>query len=211
MNGMTGHEAGEGRRPGGFVCPKAKRETAMAITLSTINIATQKTTVEAEFKALIAGINSQLPDETSFVINGTTWARADLVAQLQSRIDAAEATKNARTSLHTAVSAEQATQLKIAPLRAGFKTYLQGRFGKSSAELQLFGFTPNKTPQKTAQTKADAVAKAKATRKARGTAGKKQKSQIHGTAPATAPAASPSTTPTSPAVTTPATTTASHS
>jgi len=182
----------------------------MATTLSTINISTQKTTVEAEFKTLIAGINSQLPNETSFVINGTTWARADLIAQLQSRIDAAEATKSARTALHTVVSAEQASQLKIAPLRAGIKTYLQGRLGKSSAEMQLFGFAPYKTAQKTAQTKADAVVKAKATRKARGTGGKKQKSQIHGTVPATTPAAPSSATTTPSAVTTPATA-SSHS
>jgi hypothetical protein len=164
-----------------FVHPNTQKEIAMTTTLSTINIATQKTTIEAEYKTLINGLNTTLPSVDSFVINGTTWSRADLLTRLQSRIDAAEATKAARTTLHNAVNSEQELNAQIAPLRAGIKTYLQSRFGKTSGQLQLFGFAQTKATQKSAQSKANAVVKSKATRKARGTLGKKQKSTIKGT------------------------------
>jgi hypothetical protein len=152
----------------------------MTTTFTTINIATQKTTLEAEYKRLINGINTELAGVDSFVINGVAWTRPDLLTRLQSRIDASEKTKAARTNLHNIVNSEQELQLEIAPLRAGLKTYLQSRFGKTSGKLQLFGFAQNKSTQKTAQAKADAVVKSKATRKARGTMGKKQKTAIKG-------------------------------
>ncbi len=182
-------------------------------TLSTINIATQKTTIEAEYKTLINGINTELAGVDSFVINGITYSRADLLAQLQSRITASEATKTARTALHNAVNSEQDLQQQMLLVRAGMRAYLVSRFGKGSGKLQLFGFAQTKTTQKTAQSKAAAVAKAKATRTARGTLGKKQKSGIKGVVPVQATPASsgptapsppdPATKPVAPAAVTP--------
>jgi hypothetical protein len=160
-------------------------------TLSTINIATQKTTIEAEYKTLINGINTELIGVDPFVINGTTYTRADLLARLQSRITASEATKTARTALHNAVNSEQDLQAQMVLLRAGMKAYLISRFGKGSGKLQLFGFAQTKTTQKTAQSKAAAVVKSKATRTARGTLGKKQKSGIKGVVPVPATPSSP--------------------
>jgi hypothetical protein len=69
-------------------------------------------------------------------------------------------------------------------LRAGIKQFLQSRYGKDSADLQMFGFTPAKVPQRSVAGKVKGVAQNKATRVARGTRGKKQKSVIKGASPA---------------------------
>jgi hypothetical protein len=155
-------------------------------TISQVNIASQKVTVEAQYKALVTGLNEELPDVQSFVINGTPYAKVALVAKLQARIDAAEKTKSDRTKLHASVGAERALEQEVAALRAGTKTFLQSRFGKNSPEMQKFGFTQAKVPQRPVATKATGVAKNKATRQARHTLGKKQKSAIKGTPPVAA-------------------------
>jgi hypothetical protein len=92
-------------------------------TVSQVNIATQKVTVEAEYLALITGFGTDLAGVDPVVLLGTSYARAALIAKFQSRIDAAQATKSARASLRTAVSSEQAleaevVQAPLAPLRA---------------------------------------------------------------------------------------------
>jgi hypothetical protein len=69
---------------------------------------------------------------------------------------------------------------------------LQGRFGKGAAELQQFGFTPQKKAQRAAKTKAAAVLQNQSTRAARGTKGKKQKATIKGARPVTVTVVAPS-------------------
>jgi hypothetical protein len=162
------------------------------VTVSTVNISTQKATVEAEYKALITGINTELVDETHFTVNGIAMSKPELVGRFQSRLDAAEKTKTLRTTLHTTVGAEHALNLEVAPLRMGFKQYLQSRYGKNSPELQKFGFTPAKKPQRPVAAKATGIAKNQATRKARNTIGKKAKLQIRGTVPSSSACAGPS-------------------
>jgi hypothetical protein len=159
-------------------------------TVSTINIATQKAAVEAEYKAVIAGINSELASETSFVVNGTTFTKAELLARFQARLDAAERTKNDRTALHASVAAERQIATDAGTLRMGFKTWLQGRYGKNSSELQKFGFAQAKKPQRPVSNKSLGIAKNRATRTARSTVGKKQKLKIKGVVPV-APTAAP--------------------
>ena len=169
-------------------------------TLSQVNIAEQKAKIIATYQAVITGINTDLGDTTTFLIAGATYAKADLVARFQARIDAARKTLADRTTLHASVAAERSVEASAGALRAGFKTYLQGRYGKDSPELQKFGFTPQKPVQRAAATTAKAVTQNTATRKARGTTGKKAKVLIKGAPEPTAPVA-----PTAPAVT-PATT-----
>jgi hypothetical protein len=159
-------------------------------TISQVNIATQKATEEAEYQALLNGINSELGDVPTFVIAKRAYTKAELVARFQARIDAARKTKTDRTTLHASVAAERTMRADAAKLRAGFKQYLQSRYGKDSAELQKFGFTQAKTPQRSVVGKAKGLVQNKATRVARGTKGKKQKSTIKGTPPATATTAS---------------------
>jgi hypothetical protein len=150
------------------------------VTVGQINVSTQKASLEAEYKALVTAINNELTDVTSFTLQGAVFTKAALVARFQSRIDAAEKTKTARTALHTLVATEQELQKEIAPLRMAFKQFLNSRYGKNSPELQKYGFLQAKKPQRTVVGKATAIAKNAATRVARGTKGKKQKSKIKG-------------------------------
>jgi hypothetical protein len=183
-------------------------------TPNTVNITTQKAGVAAEYQALINGINSLLPGVDPFVLGSTTISRADLLAKLQSRLNADTATKAAQTAYHNAVENEHALDTAIAPLRAQLKLFLQSRFGKTSTQLQSFGFAPSRVPDKTVASKSTAVAKTLATRKARNTLGKQQKSSIHGavevatpTPPAaTTPSPAPTSTPTAPIAKAPGTT-----
>jgi hypothetical protein len=146
-----------------------------ATTVGSVNVSAQGATVIAAFQALIDGIDSELTDLKSLVINKQTVTKAQLLSSFQGRLTAAQSTKSARLAYHAAVAAEAQVAKQVAPERAGVKLYLVQRYGKSSPELQTFGFTPAKVPQKTAASKANAAVKAKATRKALGTKGKKQK------------------------------------
>jgi hypothetical protein len=164
----------------------------MSASITTLNVSKQKVTVTTGYEALITGINTLLPGVDPFVIASATMSRADLLAKLQGRLDAANATKAALLAHRQAVEAERASDAVVRPLRAQLKVYLQGRFGKTNTQLQSFGFTPNKVPLKTVLAKATGVAKAAATRVARHTLGKKQKAAIHGAVPESpAPADAP--------------------
>jgi hypothetical protein len=168
----------------------------MSTTTAVVNITTQKAGLAAEYQALITGINTMLTGVDPFVLGNVTISRADLLAKLQSVITAASATKAAQTAYHNAVQSERTLNAAVAPVRAQLKLYLQSRFGKTSTQLQSFGFAPAKVPDKTVAAKSTAVTKALATRKARNTLGKKQKSAIHGTVAApTPPAATAGTNP----------------
>src|SRR5260370_37264833 len=92
------------------------------VTVSTVNISTQKATVEAEYKALITGINSELIDETHFMLNGTLMAKPELVAHVQSRLGASERTTTQRTAVHATVDADHSLNVAVAPRRMRFNT-----------------------------------------------------------------------------------------
>jgi hypothetical protein len=165
----------------------------MPSPITTISISHQKVDIEADYKTLIVGFNAELATVDTLVIGGKSILRADLVARFQARIDAAEGVKSARGLLQSAIAYERTVDAEVRPLRAATKVYLQGRYGKSSPEMQKFGFTQTRKGKASTQTKAAAQTKAKATRAARGTKGKQQKKAIKAVAPATtaAPTATP--------------------
>ena len=156
----------------------------MTSPTTTINVTTQKADNVLELQALLNGITTLLPKVDSFLLSRQTVSRADLLAQVQKRLDAALATKNARIALHNAVEAERNAQTVFKPLRSALRAYLVSVFSANAPELQQFGFVQSRRPKKTVAPKAAAVTKAKATRQARGTKGKKQKATIHGTSAA---------------------------
>jgi hypothetical protein len=166
-------------------------------TVGKINIATQRAKVEAQFTALVNGINTYVTD-TTMVLGDQTIAKTAVVGRLQARINAAEATKAARIALHNAVAAEALTVTDTAPLVVDLKAYFQGRFGKTSPKLQTVGFTQAKVPQKSAASKAAGQAKAKATKAALGPTGKKQRKAAAKALTANAAAPAPATTPATP-------------
>ncbi len=158
------------------------------------NITTTKVDVEALYRALIAGINANLPNVALFNLNDQQFARADLLGQFQARIDAAEAVKAAKTQWHTLVAAERALNRSVSRLRAAMRRYLEALYGADNQKLQDFGFTPAAAPKTKVAVKAEAQVKAKATRSARHTMGKRQKKDIKGTEPAPQPAPAPANT-----------------
>jgi hypothetical protein len=164
-------------------------------TVGKINVAAQRAKVEAQFTALVNGINTLLTSVTTFDLATGAISKTDLVAKFSSRISAAEKTKAARLALHAAVAEEAQIALQVTPYRRDFKAYVVSKYGKNSPTLQVFGFTQAKTPQKSALAKAQGVAKAKATRAATGTKGKKQRKAAAEAIANATPAASPAPTP----------------
>jgi hypothetical protein len=179
----------------------------MPTPITPVTISHQKIDIEADYKALISGINTELAQIDPLLVAGATLPRASLVARFQARIDAAESVKAARSALQTAVAQERDVDAETRPLRAALKVFLQGRYGKNSPELQKFGFAQGRKAKPTAQTKAAGQAKAKATRAALGTKGTQQKKAIMKAATA-APVDSPAPAhaPATPAGAAPATT-----
>src|SRR5258708_20296703 len=111
-------------------------------TLSKVNIASQKAAIEAEYKALLKGIQTELNDVTSFLINQIVCTKQSLMERFQARIDAAEKTKADRTALHTSVAAERTLQLEVVPLRKGLKRFLESRYANTTPALPNFRLTP---------------------------------------------------------------------
>jgi hypothetical protein len=161
----------------------------------TLNISTQKVDTQAEYQALIDGIQTLLPGMDPFALAKRTITRAALLAEFERRIEAAKRTKADRISLAASVASEREIDAAVRPLRSAFKPFAQGHYGKSAAELQQLGFVQNRRPRKSAQKKAAGVVKAQATRKARGTKGRQQEALATSPAalaPAAQSAASPS-------------------
>jgi hypothetical protein len=174
----------------------------MSSTTTTVNVTAQKATLAALLAALVKGVSTELAGVDSIVLDGTTYARTDLLARIQAALDAFASVKTARTALAQAVASQDAAVAQAKPLRAGVKRFLQLKYGPTSPKLQEFGFTPTRVPVTSVKTKAEAKVKSAATRAARGTKGKKQKAQITGAStpqtvadgtkvPTTSPAAAP--------------------
>ncbi len=139
-----------------------------------------KMNVEVRYQTLIAGLLANFDPASSFPLPTGTFTRDELVAILQKRIAAGEASKSAKTAWHSTVEAERQAEADLSPLRKPLQQSLAGRFGASGAQMAEFGFAPAKPRKVSAKTKAAAAVKAKATRQARGTMGKKQKKDVKG-------------------------------
>jgi hypothetical protein len=162
----------------------------MTTPVTTLSVSHQKVDIEADYKTLIVGLNTELGNVDTLIIAGQTIARTDLVTRFQARVDAADAVKAGRVGLQNLVAHERAVDAETRPLRAATKVFLQGRYGKNSPKLQAFGFTQSRKAKASAATKATAQVKAKATRATLGTKGKQQKKaskKAAAAAPATAP------------------------
>ncbi len=151
------------------------------------NVTRAKLHLETRDQTLVAGIVANLGDIDTFVLPGGPMTRDELVAALQSRIAAAEATKASKNGWHSTVQAERQAEADVQPLRKGMKQYLASRYGADSAKMAEFGFIPAKARKTSVRTKAGAIAKAAATRVARHTMGKVQKESISGQATPAAP------------------------
>jgi hypothetical protein len=106
---------------------------------------------------------------------GKTVSRADLLAKLQARIDAAVKTKNDRKLVAADVAAEKAAAAIANPLRKGVKAFAISQFGDTSPTLQQLGFVQHRTPKRKPANVAAGAARGKASRTSRGTKGKQQR------------------------------------
>lgn len=139
-----------------------------------------KVDLQTAYLSLIAGLLVYFQPGDPFALAAGIMTRDQLIALFQQFVAAAEATKSSNAVWRSDVQADRAMELMVAPVRAGLKSILQGKFGKSGTQLLKFGITPLKAPVKTTAVKTAAVAKSKATREARGTKGSVQKKEIVG-------------------------------
>jgi hypothetical protein len=147
-------------------------------TPETTNLTTQKIDAQAEYQQLVDAINTLLPGVDPFEVGGASVKRAELLSIFQQFIDASKATKALRLELVAQLAKERAAFAEAKPMRADFKVFLQGKYGRTSPLLQKYGFVQNRRPRKTATNKAAGVAAAKQTREALGTKGRQQKAGL---------------------------------
>jgi hypothetical protein len=154
---------------------------------------------------LIDGFTDAASSITSLVIGSATVTTKDIVATLQSRIDARTTVEPARAPWQSAVQADRALEAKTKPFVAAVRASLLASFAGNIDTLAKFGLAPRQKPVTTPEVKVAAAAKAKATRAARHTMGPKQKASVKGTVSPTAPATdvptAPAPSPTQPVAT----------
>jgi hypothetical protein len=151
-------------------------------TTSKIEIATNLTTCAS-------GITANYPATQSWVFNGKTYQRADVLTMLQGCIQAAQTVKTTNEAWRASVESENGLLAALHPVLAALKKALEAQWGATSSKMAEFGFTPARPPVKTAASKAASAAKASATRKAKkaalATVGKTAAAQPSTPAPAT--------------------------
>jgi hypothetical protein len=129
-----------------------------------------------EITAVVAGISSQLLDDTTLVVNGQTVTQSSLLTSFGNVLSLYGAVAAADQQLKSQRLALEAALPAAHQLYTGLKAALVGVFGKGNPALVAFGFGP-KPRALTVEQKVAATTKAKATRKQRGTQGKVQKAQ----------------------------------
>jgi hypothetical protein len=136
---------------------------------------------------LIAGLKKHEQSLAPFVIAGKSYTAAQVIAAVQSRIDASQAVTPAKAAWQAAVKADRDARTGGQALLAGVRQTLLTVYAGSVDTLADFGLVGRKPRAISPETQVAAAQKAKATRAARHTMGKKQKAAIHGTVPATVP------------------------
>ncbi len=139
-----------------------------------------KLQLQTAYSALASGLLATYAPSTVFSLVGGDITCDELVVQIKQYLQAAASTAQSYQQWRTDVQTERALEAALKPRREGMKGIVEAKLGKSSPQLPMFGFAPQKVAQRSATTIAKATVKAKATRAARGTVGKKQKLAITG-------------------------------
>ncbi len=136
---------------------------------------------------LIDGLKKHEATLMSLVLAGTTYKTADVITEVQDRINSAQSVISLRAAWRASIASDQDLRDKQKALMSALRAAIRAAFGGSIDVLADFGLAPRKTPVvRTPQQKIESAEKAKATRAARHTMGKNQKAAIKGT---TAPVA----------------------
>ena len=159
--------------------PPAAPTSLITTTANASNHGT-KVDLQASIQAVIFGLLTYYEPTDTFQMNGTTYTRDELVAEFQSFVTAAQATKTSNQVWRANVQSERQLELHVRSMRKGVQGIVAARFGADAAQNLQFGFPMAKPRTKSAETKAVAVQKGLATRKERGTMGKVEKKAIKG-------------------------------
>jgi hypothetical protein len=165
--------------PASPATPPAPPTSLITTTANASNHGT-KVDFQASIQAVIFGLLTYYEPTDTFVMNGTTYTRDELVAEFQSFVTAAQATKTSNQQWRGNVQSERVLELHVRALRKGVQGIVAARFGEDGAQNLQFGFPMEKPRAKSAVTKAVAVQKGLATRKERGTMSKADKMAIKG-------------------------------
>ncbi len=159
--------------------PPADPSTLITSTANGSNHTT-KVGLQASIQAVIFGLLTYYQPGDTFQMNGDVYTRDELVAEFQSFVTAAQATKTSNQQWRANVQTERALALHVRSLRKGVEGVVNARFGPEGAQNLQFGFAMSKPRVKSAETKAIAVVKGQATREKRGTMTKAEKKAIKG-------------------------------
>jgi hypothetical protein len=136
--------------------------------------------LQTSYVALITGLQGLYQPSDVLQLSTGDETCADLIADLQQFVQAAENTKASYQAWRGDVQTERQVLADVTPKRAAVRTLMVSRFGQGGTKLLQLGFAPRKPTQKTVEAKAEGVVKTEATRKARGTKGSKQKLEVTG-------------------------------
>jgi hypothetical protein len=125
---------------------------------------TNKNDLAANLATCVNGLTANYPATESWVFNGTTYKRGDIINMLQACIQAALTTKSDHDAWRGSIEVERGLVAQLHPVLGALKKALEAEWGATSAKMAEFGFTPAKAPTKTAASKAASAAKAQATR-----------------------------------------------
>ena len=123
--------------------------------------------------------------KVSIPINGKIMTVPQVVALIQSHLDATAHVASLRAQLKAAIQNEDTLHATVKAAVICIRGYVAAAYGEQSTQYASLGFAPRKPAQKSAKTKAQAVDKLLATRAARHTMGKQQRAKIFGDLPAT--------------------------
>ena len=140
---------------------------------------------------LIDGLDDLKTKLASLLLVGAVVPTNDLVATLQSRIDARKTTESTRATWQTTVKAERDLEDKTKTVRLRLEAESPRGPAGDIDTLAKFGLTPRQKPVAAPDVKVAAAAKAAA----RHTMGPKQKANVKGTVTPTAPATAVPTAP----------------
>ena len=130
---------------------------------------------------LIDGLIQHAATFGAAVIDGVRVTTAEMIAQLQERIDAAHAVESTRAAWLQALKVEEDERARTKQYVSGVRQALMVAFGRQIDTLAEFGLTPPALHVRTPEEKLAVTAKGKATRLARHTMGPRQKAKITGT------------------------------
>jgi hypothetical protein len=131
-------------------------------------------------QALIDGFGKHTAAIPSIVIGGVVRTAAELVATVQSRVDASKDVVSTKASWLAALHAETTLRDATAEFVSGVRRCILVAFAGQVDTLADFGLTPRKLRVDTPEQKLASAAKARATRAARHTMGSRQKAAIKG-------------------------------